>query len=322
MLCEILSLEQKESREIIAALFTYYFGRISQKQFEKIIGDRKRALAIKAASKRSGYVLKNCKLFAYAHYSAKLKGEKLPKARDYGVAVEDAKILRRLNLAHLDVDTYPAFTLKEFEYVINKLCSSSELKTHIGKLVSKKMMFLIKSYGVTRSDITLELYEAAISVAYRTYPMYESYLHFVNIAKANIHSIAHSMIHFYTAKSRQRLQKTEHGGHEAVNVDIGTLADIAAPENYGDELKEQIKAIEKAQNALNVKPQQRNFLLCLAGQRNESFSEFLGTPNDEAVERMSYPNYMKKAMAYFEMTPAKTERLFERLRQEMLGTPL
>lgn len=322
MLCEILGLNKNEAREIVPALFAYYFGRIKQKKFEQHVGDRKRALAIKAASKASGYVLKNCKLYAYAYYVAKSKGEPLPAVKDYEVDMIDAKLLRQLDLSHLDVSKYPAFTLKQFDYVINKLCGSPELKTHIGKLVSKKLRFIMNSYGVKRDDLTLELFEAAVSVSYRKYPMYESYLHFVNIAKANIHSASQSMIHFYTAKKRQKLMSGETGGFEAVEVDIAIMADVAAPESHAEELREQFVALEKAQRALGVKPKQRDFLMCLAGHRDESFSAYLGMPNDEAVEQMSYPNYMKRAMAHFEMTPQSTDRLFGRLRQEVMGVVL
>lgn len=322
MLCDTLNLSPKEGKTIIPKLFEYYFGKFDQKKFERFVGDRPRALEIKARSKASGYVLKNCKLYAYAHHEALMKGKEKPNPEDYGVTAADAKLLRQLDLSHINVNTYAAFTLKEFEFVINKICSCPDLKAYIGKLISKKMMFIIKSYGVKRDDITLQLYEAALSVAYRKYPLFENYLHFVNVIKANIHSISQTMIHFYTAQKRQKLMKTNEGAFEAVECSIELMPDVEVETSHVETLREQFQALEHAQNSLNVKPHHRTFLLCLAGHRDESFSAFLGMPNDEAVEIMSYPNYMKRAMVHFEMTPHSTERLFVRLRQEIFGTTL
>ena len=322
MLCDILNLKAKEGKVIIPKLFEYYFGKFKQKKFEEFVGDRKRALDIKARSKASGYALKNCKLYAYAHHVSQVNGTDKPNPKDFGVATADAKLLREIDISHINTNTYASFTLKEFDYVINKICGCPELKAYIGRLISKKMMFIIKSYGVKRDDLTLQLYEAALSVAYRQYPMFESYLHFTNVIKANIHSISQTMIHFYTAQKRQKLQKTNEGAFEAVECSLELMPDVELENSRAEVLKEKFEALEQAQASLNVQPHHRTFLLCLAGQRDESFSAFLGMPNDEAVEVMSYPNYMKRAMVHFDMTKQSTERLFVRLRQEIYGTAL
>lgn len=288
----------------------YWFGKISLNDFIQSMPSKEEGVRIKDVARQNGYILKNCKLYAYAYYAAQVQGESAPDFKEYGVTKRDAALLRRLNLTHLSVKKYKVHTLKEFDAAVEYLTSECpEIKKWIGKLVSKKMMFLIKSYGLAREEIESILKEAAVAALYKRYPRYESYLHFTNVAKTTMHNTAMSMISFYTTKGRARLQKNEEGAFEAVHVDVAVLTDVTAPPSYGSHLKELLEGIASLEEKLPPKAQQ--LLMCLAGHHDKGFSEYIEVDNTEAVEAWSYERYLRKVRNYFEVTEEQTNRLFK-----------
>lgn len=316
MLKEILGTDKKHNK-IVPALFAYLFNRIDLKRFISYVEEdlslpREYANSIKDKARVSGYVLKNCKLYTYATYYARLRGEARPRPSDYGVELEDAKILQRLNLNHLNLSCR-AFTLKEFDTICERLMNDRELKNYIGKFVTKKMTFLIQSYGEHRYDIETNLKEMALIAVYKKYPQFQTYLHMMNIAKAQIHNKGHTFITSQTAKSRQRLIQNEHGGHEAVHVELSVVADVAAPVQYGTEIRERLTALEKIEHKLTDRS--RDFLLAAAGQYNEGLSTFMAVNNEEAAETLPYEKYLNHLYAYFETTPQRIENLYSKIRK-------
>lgn len=323
MLKQILGLEtDRNSKAILAALFAYYFGRINQRKFIEYVGDQAEGRRIKDLARCNGYILVNCKLYAYAVHCARLAGETIPTASSYGVETEDGFILRKLNLSHLDVNKFKVFTLAEFTGTVAHMLESSEIKNNIGKFVSKKMAFLLKSFGENRQDIYSYLQEQAMIGVYIQYPRYESYLHFVNIAKATIHNKGQSFISSCTSKSRQRLMRNDDGSFETTHIAIDTMAHkdtlalVEAPPNYGAELRERLQALATLEHRLPEKT--KAFLLAAAGQHNDGFSAYLKVPsNYEAAETMDYDKYMAKLRSYFNVTEASMEKLFVNLRNHI-----
>ena len=318
MIAQILDLEPKEYKRIVPALFAYYFHRINLRQFIKHVGDQAEGNRIKEIARKSGYLLKNCKLYAYACYVSRVNEERLPKPSEFGVAQEDAAILRRLNLAHLDTSHFKAFTLQEFERTVNDMIASSEIRNNIGKFVSKKMSFLMKSYDEKREDIESMLKIDAVEAIYKTYPRFMSYLHMVNVAKAQIHNKGQTFITSSTAKSRQRLQRTTDGGFEAVHVDLATAADIPAPVHYATEIREQLTALAQIEDVLPKRT--REFLICAAGVYHEGFSAYLEMSNEEAAGTMNYQRYMAKCQAYFGTSQEKVDKLYANIRTRIYRT--
>jgi len=326
MLTEILGIK---NLKIIPAMFAYLFYRIDQKEFltyiedNKLVADRKEALRIKDAMRVNGYVMKNCKLYAWACWAARRADQPPPSARAFGVESKDAVILRRLNLAHLDKarsTKYEALTLEAFDAATDRLLKSPDLKNYIGKFVTKKMSFLMKSYGENRYDLETQLKEGALLAWYKQYPRFDSELHMVNVAKAAIHNDGQTMITSLSSKSRQRLQRNDDGSFEALNVDISTLSDVAAPPQYGALLQEQLEALASVEHKLNPKAQQ--FILCASGQYHKGLSEFLEIDNTEAAEKWPYPRYMSQVQKFFDVTPDKVERLFSSIRKHSDRTNL
>ncbi len=310
------------NHKIVPALFAYLFYRIDQKTFLNLIvengyvADKEAAYEIKEKARRSGYVLKNCKLYAWACWTARRLDRKMPSPESFGVEVEDAKILKRLNLQHLDkrcaIGHFPAYALRSFERLCETKLESPDLKNYIGKFVTKKMWFLMKSFGETRHDLESQLKEAAITSWYKQYPRFDSELHMVNVAKANIHNQGHTMITTLSNKSRQRLQQNADGSFDALHVEISTLADVAAPTQYGEALKDHLDCLNKVDHKLNDRA--RQFLLCMAGQHNTEFSLFIGMDNEDAATEWAYSKYSYQCRKFFEVSEEKMEKLFSAIR--------
>lgn len=325
MLTEVLKIK---NLRVVPALFAYLFYRIDQKQFLRYIEDqnlvesRTEALRIKDAARVNGYVLKNCKLFAWACWSARVLGCPQPRALDFQVAPRDAAILRKLNLKHLEprrnCPRFPAYTLRTFDQTTAKMLASSDLRNYVGKFVTKKMSFLMNSYGETRHDLETHLKEAALCAWYKQYPRFDSDLHMVNVAKTQIHNTGQTMITSLTSKSRQRLSQNTDGSFEAVQVDIAVLADVAAPPQYGELLQDHIQALSAVQFKLNQRA--RDFLSCYAGQHHLGFSEYIGMDNTDAVDEWPWERYLSQCRKYFDTTPDRVEKLFASIRNYSMKT--
>lgn len=318
MLKKILEVSDKEYKRVVPALFAYLFNKISLKKFIAYVGDNDEGRRIKDIARQDGYILKNCKLYAYACYVNRVNEKKLPRPAEFKVEECDSYLLKRLNLKHLNTKDFKAFTLQEFDWTVNEMVKSSEIRNNIGKFVTKKMSFLMKSYGMPREDIEAHLREMALVAVYKQYPRFMNYLHMINVAKAQIHNKGQTFITSSTSKSRQRLIQNDDGGFEAVHVDLATLADVAAPVAYGLEIKERIEALAQIENVLPERT--KEFLLCAAGQYHEGFSNLLGISNEIAVETMNYAKYMLKVQTYFGTTPDKVNRLFDNIRTRIYQT--
>ena len=181
---EKLALDGRDFKSVAAPYFQYLFHRLTQRQFVAHLGgDKKVARKLINDLKYDGYVLKNCKLYAWAWWRHRQQLGPKPDYRTYEVTMADALFLRRLNLSHLK--DAPSYDLKTFNTMIHQMVNSQAMKVHIGKLISAKMLFLTKSYGVERSELEGDLKGEGIRSVYRQYPRFHSELHMLNTAKTN-----------------------------------------------------------------------------------------------------------------------------------------
>lgn len=310
----ILVIDNSSYTKVVAGLFAYLFNRIDLDQYLEYLdrtGDRAEGVRVKDIARLSGYILKNCKLYAYAVHWARLNNLAQPLSKDYDVDSKDAMFLRKLNLNHLP-SSYKAFTLPEFDALILDLTTNPEIKAHIGRFISKKMKFLIDSYGVDRVDIESHLKEAAITAVYKQYPRYESHLHFTNVAKASIHNVGHSFITFQTAKTRQQLRRREDGSHESVHVDLATISELAYTPSSDFQTRESLNSLIKLEPRMSTNA--RKFIMCLVGVYDHEFSKFLNSDNSVVIDDISYVKYVKKLQTFMKISDKQKENLFIKLR--------
>lgn len=314
-LASCLNLDQRTVNKVGGAIFAYLFHRINQSELVAFIDDKEVSERVLHSIRKDGYILKNCKAYAWAFHKARTTGERVSKLK-YGIAPSDLRLLQKLNLKHLSLG-YDVWTVKDLDRIIHDTLECQAMHQHIGKFLSKKLLFLIRSYGVPREDLETEMRAWAIRAIYMTYPRFDSLLHVTNVAKAAIHNCGMNQIQHYTAPSRQRLQKTDGGVFEARHVAYDTLAHVAADNSEHDELKDKLVSLVALAEKKGMREDVQRFLLCCAGQYDQGFSEFLEVDNTELIERISYPRYMKKALKHFSFTETQVQKLFAKLRTQL-----
>lgn len=290
--------------QMLQLYFDYLFGNISKNGLKQ--GFRYNDLdPDKIDLVQYGYLCRNCKLFVYA-----LATGNALQAEQYGVDRKDTKALKWV--AHnVDIDTAwcAPWDLKRLEQNENAIVYG--LKTYIGKFVTKKMTFLIKSYGLHRHDIQTELYCAGLWALHKKYPFFESSLHAINTVKTAIHNKGMDIIAKNTRNKNQRLIRNKDGTFESVNVDISVLNNLEAPEpfelRYRDE-REGLKSLQKIMNDRGAL-----YISLARGDYNADFSEYIGLNNTEAAEG-NYDSYLRKIDRFLGVTLEERERFFDKLR--------
>ena len=310
----LLPIPSSEFPRVASALFAYLFGIINRSQFCEYVEDRELSRAVLKAAKASGYVLMNCKLYAYACWVARAEGRSLPRCSAYGVLSRDGAFLRRLDLTKLGATRFRAFTLPEFQRVMNSIVGSSTLQVYIAKYITKKMTFLMRSYGARREQLEADILSKVIYAAYKQYPRYKSPLHLQNICKTTIHNTGINLIKFYTCAKRQALTKGEDGTFQAVNLPIAEFMALEAADPHPH--KEALQSLVALEGRMSEPV--REFLSCAAGQHHPGLSQFLGAPNDELVESLPYSQYLAKLRSYFQVSEDQTAKLFLKLRSHLM----
>jgi len=297
------------SKQELISSFNYLFRLIDIKTFKAQVKD---GFNVKKRIDKSGYMLKNCKLYAYAWHCYKRGLVVKPNADRFEINACDVPLLRKLDLSKIPTQ-YQPFDLREFDAYLTEFLTSDDLSSVLGKFISKKMIFLINSYNQTRESLTSQMTEAAIYNIYRCYPYYESYLHFCNIGKGAAEKYGHSLIKHYTSKKNQVLRKNADGTHESVVVPLDAVVHmLAQPQEDKQSIKDVLEGIK-------LKPRVQLFFSLMAGEYHEGFSEFLGENNSDLADRINYAQYQAKVQKYIGVTRSQVNRLLERLRNRING---
>lgn len=292
-------------RKEALVLFKYLFKGMSNPEFKSKVSNGK---DLKSKVDNSGYILKNCKAYAYAYYSYK-QGilKKKPKRKDYQLVMEDALLLRKLDLSFINT-RFKAFNLQEYDFILQELFLSKELNSYVGKFVNKKMTFMINSYGDSFNGLKSELMAAGLYTIYRQYPYFESYLHVMNIAKAGIHNFGQDLIKNRTAQKNQRLGKNEDGTFYQKCIPLSKVENFIVVEQENPDF---------VFESVEMKPKAKKLLLLLSGKYDAEFSNYLGSDNDVAALSMRYSSYTKHVQEYLEVSPKQVRRFFEKVRDRM-----
>jgi hypothetical protein len=302
-----------------AALFAYLFRRISHKRFQTILKNHLPAESCEKVlneARTNGYLLKNCKAFAWSFFKSRYGKAEVPTPRKYKIDEEDAAFLSRLNLSHLNLD-FPSYTLAEYQGILDGATSDKAVSLKISKFVSKRMLFLLKSYGVEREDLENECRLGALRSIYMRYPAFDDLQHVRNTANTGIHNAGEDLVKYYTSPTRQRLQKTKDGDFEARNVDLASLAELETP--YVSTLasiQEEVAHLDELVKTLN--PIEQSYMRVLKGEYDAGFSAHLGEDNRDALESMAASRYLLEARRHFGISNKAGKELFDWLRGKLL----
>lgn len=311
MLRDTLKIHSSDFDHVASGLFAYLFGLLNKQDYYDYIGDRVLARNVLVQARSTGYVLRDCKLFAHACTSCRHAGQKPPSPKRFGIERVDANFLSRLNL---NTHQYKLWLPEQLDNLVARSLMSADMRAYIGKLISKKMIFLVNSYGVHRHDLESSLTSAALYAMYKQFPRYESALHAENICKCTIHNTAMNLIKHHTRGKRQALRRSLGGSFESVNVTLDAVMDVPCSTDHL-ELKDQLESLVALTPRMSQAVQ--DFLMISAGKFDSAFSEFLGVNNSDAVESMPYARYMAKVRTFLGVSEEQTENLFCRLRPHL-----
>lgn len=299
------------TRKQLRDSFNYLFRGSSNKEFR---ANFEKPLQAKQAIDRHGYMLMNCKLYAWSY----AKGEK-PRAKDFRITTKDARFLRTLDLSHVSQD-WPSWGLDEFRTAIEEQLWSPHMDQYIGKFISKKLIFL-RSYGLKRPDIVNELRLGALYAVYRMFPFYHSLNHIQNIGKMAFKNTGQSLIYTHTRQSRQVMVRNANGSFESLLVPMdaptesGTIGDMieAMPANGGFDVTHHMGKLSAAYD--KCKPRAQRFISLLLGQHDQEFSRFLGRNNSLVYERIPFDDYCLRVQAHMGVSDKQRRTFFRKIRR-------
>jgi len=299
---------QKIIRDNAPVLFAYLFGRINKFAMRRELG-RENAKHIWSLVSNDGYLLMNCKLFAYAHhYNVKHKLP-APSPAKFDIDRADVRALRNLDLSHTKFK-YPAMDLHTYTELESRVTASRELATYIGKFISRKLIFL-RSYGLTREEMHSLLIYSSIFALRLKYPRFESELHAMNVCKTTIHNTGMSLIEYWTREKRQALIK-EGDTFQAVHVSIDNVHDLATHPEHEDENRLNLQVLTHIKGTLS--PKENRLLRLASGEHDAGFSMFLGQDNSQVADDWAFPRYLAQVCGYLKISPDEGQRVLTGLR--------
>ena len=118
---------------VLSHCLNYVFGRIDKYELKRLCGEE---YLLANQLVKSGYFLKNCKLYFYwllKHGQANYN--------DFKVHRQDANQLKRCQKYFKQLDTsWPALSLTDFDSYISEVFSQ-KMSVYMGKFISKKLYF-------------------------------------------------------------------------------------------------------------------------------------------------------------------------------------
>lgn len=273
---------------VLSHCLNYAFGRINKYELKWLCG-QEYSIANKLV--KSGYFLKNCKLYFYwllKHNQADHKAFKVHR--------QDAKQLKLCRRYFKLLDTsWPSLSLTDFDSYVNEVFSQ-KMSVYMGKFISKKLYFLVKSYGLSYHDIKLDMASSSMLAMYKAYPYFESKLHAINIAKCAIHNAGMGLISYYTKDCRSQLLKEKDGTFQHKLRNIETVSHLSAPDCFSHI----DNSLELVTTVLD-QPGQK-FMRLAIGQYDHGFSNYLGKDNTDYLDSARYNTYLKKIRSYLNLS--------------------
>ena len=301
----------KNPKRVLVYALRYAFGLVDKLTMLKSLSPADGLLAEELC--RDGDFLKNGKLYLYAYVRGKN-----PVAYQYGVTEDDASLLRCCvpYLKGLDLSRR-AYSLKEMDTVTQCLFTKP-ISDWMGKFISKKLRFLVMSYGVSVSDLREEMLYAGILAIYKTYPHFESPLHAINIAKRSMHNAAFRLVSYHTKACRNALYQEPDGQFQSKLVPWDALSnDLRTNDLERREAEETRQSIRQLLG--QVEPKHKRFLDLALGTADKEFSVYLGIDNDDAVHSMPYKRYLTAVSKFLGLSATETKDCFSQCAQLLGG---
>lgn len=293
----------------LRAVFNYLFGSITVKEFRQSVDS---GISLKRRFDTSGYILKNCRLYAYAaHTSRAAKGKVTVKSSDFQVTMEDAKFLRTLDLTHIPVE-YNAFSLAEYDTLIQTLMTSQELQSNIGKFVNRKMRFIYRNSEKSYNDLCSTLMAEALYGVYRAYPRYKTYNHMLNIAKTCLRNHGHTIIRQH---GLQASRCTYVSMTDITPEVLETIAPRTRTEVCTDDPSHHYLYTKLLNETRHMSDKGRTFIRLSFGVYDEEFSTYLGVPNDQAMGSMHPTLYQSRVRRFLGISPAQVGQFYGVIRE-------
>lgn len=276
-------------------VFQYLFGVITKYEYRARLG-KAEAKRIWSLVVDNGYVLMNCKLYLYARHVGRSQGLVVSPAK-FEISKDDVRVLNAVDLTGVSLK-HKVYSLFDFRTMESAILLNKEMDTYIGKFISKKLLFLTKSYSQKRVEIESSLKIAGIYALRKQYPGYKSELHALNICKTAIANAGHGLIEYWTRDKRNALIR-ENGSFQAVNVQYDVMQGLSVMPEHSDETRLNIQAL--AAFADKCPSTQRDWVNTAAGLHNRGFSFFIGRDNRDAVEVLPYDKYINLVSDYFKI---------------------
>lgn len=278
---------------VLSHCLNYIFGRIDKYELKRLCGEEYH-LANQLV--KNGYFLKNCKLYFYW-----LLKYRSANYIDFKVQKQDAKLLNKCKRYFTQLDTtWPALSLKDFDLYISEVFSQ-KMSVYMGKFISKKLYFLVKSYGLSYHDIKLDMAAASMMAMYKAYPYFESKLHAINIAKCAIHNAGMGIISYYTKDCRSQLIREKDGTFQHKLRNIDTLSHLSAPDCFSH-IDNNLEPI-----ATKLDQSGQKFMRLAIGHYDSDFSSYLGRDNTDYLDSARYNTYLKKIRAYMNLSQSQMQ---------------
>ena len=263
-------------------------------------------------------------------------GDADPKA--WQVFEKDAKLYDLIRSDGEFVESLDDYTAKYAAVTPTKLQRNfdrmyGELKPYLSRYVRKKMIFIVRSFGMQTEDFVNELASYGFESVMNMYPCIDSYLHALNIAKCAAKRRGVNIIKEHTTQSRQRLHRNEDGTFSSRMVPMAAVpveeleefnvnmrfSDIEGrPTNAGAESVLGLKLLER-----ELGPKQKIIVVALT-EHHEGFSEYLHQQgitmdNDQYVAMMAArghcEGYMGMLFDYLRVPHVKGWRFIESLQE-------
>ena len=327
----IRNLPEKKRIQLTGTLFLYIFRGNKQEEIRELLDKQDIPfdfLTWRRSLHQNGVLLRDAKIWMYGvacGESYRFSDFDLTRAdRVFMAYAQQYRPLeQRLKLLCKEEQRDP-LGLKAFDQYAGEVLASEDLQTYVRKYLRRKMGFLVASYNVSFDELESDLMSWAHYALLKSYPRFDDVGHGLAIAKTTVKRRGVNLMKTLTSQRNNSLITREDGKCERTSVSMSTIGDLTGQFLTADGtfihrsfLVVGIDGVNSSVNSVGWETQRaikelltspmlnslhKEFLNLMLGEQHEGFSEFLGEPNEEYIERSDYETYMHKICRYMGLT--------------------